>query len=126
MPWSTYHAVNSLRRSSARASRSVVALVCALYCCAIFFADAFFLECFLIALVALFGTFRDDGSQRAGRVQAMSIGRSAAFQSAQTATCLLLDAKDIATGRRKRPRGLSSCEGSGDIFTPDDQKNCAL
>ena len=47
-----------------------------------------------------------DGSQRAGRVQAMSIGRSAAFQSAKRATCLLLAAQDVATGRRKRLRGL--------------------
>ena len=67
-----------------------------------------------------------DGSQRAGRVQAMSIGKSAVFQSAQTATYLLLDAKDVATGRRKRPRGLLLARDLGLIFTADDQKNCAL
>ena len=39
------------------------------------------------------------GSQRVGRVQSMSIGRSAAFQSAQTVTRLSLDAKDVATRR---------------------------
>ena len=66
-----------------------------------------------------------DGSQRAGRVQAMSIGRSAAFQSAQTATCLLLDAKDAATGRRKRPRGLLLARDLG-ISSPPTTKKTAL
>jgi hypothetical protein len=64
------------------------------------------------------------GSQRAGRVQSMSIGRSAAF--AQTVTRLLLDAKDVASGRRDAPSG-SPCEGTWSIsasFNP--KKNGAL
>ena len=59
-----------------------------------------------------------DGSQRAGRVQAMSIGRSAAFQSAQTATYLLLERQRRCHRQAKAPSGSSSCEGSGAYLHP--------
>ena len=55
----------------------------------------------------------------------MSIGRSAAFQSAQAATCLLLDAKDVATGRRKRP-GVFFLRGIWGISSPPTTKKTAL